>query len=383
MLSYLKYIILKLAIFGLFLVSISAITSFAQTAAPAVAPTKPTTTQQTGTGGRDPGSLTYLNLTNFECFFNQEGCAEENTLYPKIIKFLKDISLPLATLFIIFGGFEWINDKDVKRTSAQATIFAAIGGYIVINLSDKIAEVIRLTIDRDNGFNPTAINDLLENLIIFGLNISTIVCVACIVLAGYSYYVEYFWNEGRQSDKLKPNDLMYGAITGLIVILLSRPIIYFVKSIFVVDKEVLTFDKNPIVQLIQSILIQFAIPVSAIAAVGFLVVAGYFYMTAQGDPKKVETAQTMIKNAIIGFVIILLCSTIVQLITFFIRPVERTLPNVDNNARVIEGNKAPALNPGENTGTPRINGGGSNNETTAPSQTPTETREPAVRRDPI
>jgi hypothetical protein len=353
-----------LFIFG-FVLIISSVSTFAQnntnqdnaTTQPAteVLPSQDGgTTPQAGTAGattnNGTSNLTYLNLTSYECFFEQSNCGR--AIYPDIVKFLKDISLPLTTLFIIFGGFEWINDKDVKRTTAQATIFGAIGGYIVINLSDKIADVIRLSIDRDKGFNPVAINALLDNLIDFGLNIATVVCVACLVLAGYSYYVEYFWNEGRQSDKLQPTNLVYGAISGLIVITLARPIIFFVKSIFNADGGNLVFQNQPIVTLIQNILVRFAIPVSSIGAVAFLVVAGYYWMTAQGDEKKVATAQTMVKNAVIGFVIILLCSTIVQLITFFIQPAQGFLPPSDPNPSQVSPNTNPAPLPGENTGTP-------------------------------
>ena len=131
----------------------SNITTSAQAIPPV--PSVPTPTPKPATTGGGMTSTSYLNLTRYECFFKQDNC--DKAIYPDIIQFLKDISLPICTLFIIFGGFEWINDKDVKRTSAQATIAAAIGGYIVINLSDKIADVVRLSIDQKNGFNPQAI----------------------------------------------------------------------------------------------------------------------------------------------------------------------------------------------------------------------------------
>ena len=270
--------------------------------------------------GNGTGSISYLNLTDYDCFFPQQSNCNK-PIYPEIIAFLKAISLPLVTLFIIFGGFEWINDTSVKRTSANATIAAAIGGYIVIMLSDKIVDVVTKTIKPD-GFDPTAINALLDNLIDFGLNISTVFCVACLVIAGYSYYVEYFWNEGRQQDKLQPTNLIYGAVTGLVIITLARPLIAFVKSIFNVEGANLAFQNQPIINLIQNFLVRFAIPLSSIIAVVFLVIAGYFRMNSQGDAKKVEASDGMIKNAVIGFVVILLCTTMVQLITFFIKPVQ-------------------------------------------------------------
>lgn len=287
----------------------------------------------------DTGSLSYLNLTNYDCFFKQDNC--NKPIYDDLLLFLQNISLPLATLFIMFGGFEWINDKDVKKTSASATIFAAIGGYIIINIAPLIVSVITKSIDQENGFNPTAIIALLDNLIDFGLNISTVFCVVCLVIAGYSYFAEYFWNEQRQSDKLAPSQLIFGAIAGLVVITLARPMIYFIKSIFQVDNNTLVFQNQPIVNLLQNFLARFAIPISSILAVVFIVIAGYFWMTAQGDEKKVAAAKDMVRNAVIGLVIVLLCTTIVQLITFFIKPVGNFLPGTDPNPGNINPIKDP------------------------------------------
>jgi hypothetical protein len=286
----------------------------------------PTPTQTGASGSKNANSLAYLNLTNFDCIFDQQTDCEM-AIYPKIVQFLKDISLPIATLFIIFGGFEWINDKDIKRTSASTTIFSAIGGYIVINISDTIVNIVKGTFTK-TGFETGPIIEFMDQLINFGLNISTVVAVACLVLAGYSYYVEYFWNEGRQSDKLQPMNLMYGAVSGLVIITLARPIIAFVKSTFQVDQASakVQFQNQPIIELIQNFLVRFAIPLAGILAVVFLVIAGYYYMSAQEDAKKIEAAKGMVTNAVIGFVVILLCTTMVQLITYFIKPVQGFIP---------------------------------------------------------
>lgn len=45
-----------------------------------------------------------------------------------------------------------------------------------------------------------------------------------------------------------------------------------------------------------------------------IVIAGFYFITAQGDPKKVETAQTIIKWAIIGFIIVICAKGLVQLL---------------------------------------------------------------------
>lgn len=49
-----------------------------------------------------------------------------------------------------------------------------------------------------------------------------------------------------------------------------------------------------------------------------IVYAGYMWMTAGGDSKKVETAQKYIKNGVIGLVIILASYGIVLLVTVYV-----------------------------------------------------------------
>jgi type IV secretory pathway VirB2 component (pilin) len=275
--------------------------------------------------------LQYLQLSNFDCVFPQDGCKQN--LFDGLLKFLQGIAPYVAVLFIIFGGFEWINDKDVKKTTASATIFAAIGGYIVVMLAPRLVDVIRRTFDSSGQINPTAIGELLDMFIDFGLNLSTVGCVAALVIAGYSYFIEYYYNEGRQQDKVKPNDLIFGAITGLVIITLARPIIAFIKTIFIGDEagNTIQFATAPLVTFIQNFLVRFAIPLSSIISVVFIVAAGYLWMTATGDDaqKKTAAARSMLLNAIIGIVIVLLCTTITQLIVFFIKPVNNFIPVSD------------------------------------------------------
>lgn len=66
--------------------------------------------------------------------------------------------------------------------------------------------------------------------------------------------------------------------------------------------------------LVNSI-IQFAVPLSVTAVVVLLVYAGYMMMTSQGNPDKLQEAKSIITNAIIGFVFILLSVTILVLLS--------------------------------------------------------------------
>jgi hypothetical protein len=65
-------------------------------------------------------------------------------------------------------------------------------------------------------------------------------------------------------------------------------------------------------------LVYFAIYISSAIAVAFIVVAGYRYITSQGDEKNTKPALDTLKNAVIGLALAILSLTIVTLIGSFL-----------------------------------------------------------------
>jgi hypothetical protein len=63
-----------------------------------------------------------------------------------------------------------------------------------------------------------------------------------------------------------------------------------------------------------AVAINFFIGFSAIVAVMLLVVSGYMFMTAAGDPEKIEKAQKGVTAAIIGMVIVFLAKILVEFV---------------------------------------------------------------------
>ncbi len=63
------------------------------------------------------------------------------------------------------------------------------------------------------------------------------------------------------------------------------------------------------------VIMDIAIPLSVISVVLLLIYGGYMLMSSKGDPDKLQEAKQVITNAIIGFVVILLCVAILILIS--------------------------------------------------------------------
>jgi protein-S-isoprenylcysteine O-methyltransferase Ste14 len=62
-------------------------------------------------------------------------------------------------------------------------------------------------------------------------------------------------------------------------------------------------------------IINIATPIAGIAVVLLLIYGGFLLMTSKGDPDKLQEGKQIITNAIIGFVVILLCVAILLLIS--------------------------------------------------------------------
>lgn len=61
-------------------------------------------------------------------------------------------------------------------------------------------------------------------------------------------------------------------------------------------------------------LVQLAVPLGVLAAVGLMAYAGYVMITSQGNPEKLGDAREIATNAIIGFALIALSVAILLLI---------------------------------------------------------------------
>jgi Type IV secretion system pilin len=305
----------------------------------------------------EPKGLELIQPSEVRCIFYQKtpngttpsnyfkGCSESNSLLSIILKFLQDIAPYVTTILLIIGGYEFFSDENAKKTSAQSTIYAALTGYSVILLAPILTQVITdtFTPGKDNApLNTTAIKILLDQIINILIDLSSIVAVVCIVLAGYAYFLEFFVNNGKQEGKLRGRDLLSAGIMGLIVTTLARPIVAFIKSTLISDKASLNLDTSNVITLIKNVLGNFLIPLSSLLSLVFVVISAYLWLTAGQDEERVKNARKFLNNALIGLVIVLLSTVIVQLIIFFIQPAISFIPGGTNANEII---KSPSATP--------------------------------------
>ena len=327
-----------LFLFCIFLVFVSCISGVSVTAADQ---------PKNGLAGFQPSGI--------KCIFfvkvNESTCKSTEALTTIIQKFLIDIAPAVTTILIIFGGYEYFVDKEAKKTSAQATIFAAISGFIIITLAPIITNVIIQTLNnKEKVLDSAPLIKLLEQIIDVLLNLSSVVAVAVIVLGGYAYFIQFFVNGGKQEGKLNARDLIFGGIMGLIITMLAHPIVNFIKAIIGSDaKGELSLNQDGIVTFIKNILGNFLIPFASIASLIFIIAAAYMWITAGSDEDRVKNAKKFLNNALIGLVIVLLSTVIVQLIVYFVQPSINFIPGGSNANEII---KAPSATPVPSTTNP-------------------------------
>jgi hypothetical protein len=303
---------------------------------------------------KDGGGLAGLQPSVIKCiFYSKEiekqnpSCKEGAALTSIIQKFLIDLAPAVTTLLIIFGGYEYFVDKEAKKTSALSTIIAAISGFVIITLAPLITSVVRDTFgdNKKEVFNTDAIEKLLNQLIDLLLNLSSVVAVAVIVLGGYAYFIQFFINGGKQEGKLNARDLVFGGIMGLIVTILARPIVNFIKLIAgSVAKNDFASAQDNITNIIKIVLGNFLIPFASITALVCIIIAAYLWLTAGADEERVKNAKKFLNNALIGLVVALLSTVIVQLITYFVTPSVTFIPGSTVSNTVIQGGSTPVTN---------------------------------------
>jgi Type IV secretion system pilin len=327
--------------------------------------------------------LCYLQPSNIDCLFQNAQKSCKYPLFEQVLNFLQQLAPYVATLIIVLGGYEYFSDKNFKETNSTATIQAGVFGLIIVLLAPAITSVITGSFKAE-GISPDALNVLLTQLVDFLINISTFVAVVVIVIGGYTYFTEGFSGEGKST---KARNLVSGGVIGLIVMLFARPIASLIRDTLKVTyttrnttSQYLTNGKQnsgfvsrieyvdaPLVGVFKSVLSNFLIPLSSVATVLFLVFGGWYILTSSGDQKKYETGLSFVRNAVIGFIVVLLATTIVQLLFFFVKPTE--IISGGSNCALVQNSNKPECKTSE---TDRlIPSGGTTSPTGTTTNTPT------------
>jgi Type IV secretion system pilin len=308
-----------------------------------------------------------LKISNLPCIFytkGLDGCTRDSDFLSQLLSLMENLAPVVATVVIIFAGFEYFADSALKKTEASKTLTSAIIGLIVVYMARPITQVIGNTfVSKPNGntsqffIDPAPLVNFINVFIDLLLNISAIAAVVSIILGGYEYINEYILNAGKNQNKVAPFTLIRNGVVGLLVVIFARPIVSLLQQVFgdaALGKtnvirinsttgrtEILgKFDPQagPIISLVRILLSQFLIPLASVAAVVSIILAGYFFFFSDNKEERVKTGKSMMVNAAIGLVVVLVSATIIQLLLYFVKPgdfIPDQIPGINTSQRQI------------------------------------------------
>jgi Type IV secretion system pilin len=279
-------------------------------------------TGATATGGKTGGgstTLEELNILENVCIFDGgPGCEGKTSIITQLIDFAKLLSNSLAVLVILWGGYKYYFSALISGAEdGKKAIYAGVIGLVVINLADFIAGIVagENGVVQEGGFNEEPIANFIGNIQNnLAIPLATVFAVLVIIYGGYQFMFSSIPEvKGDGLETIKKG------VIGLVVILIAIPIINLVQGVLKVSKGgSLQLNSNPIVEFIQVFLLNILIPVSTVISLFFVVLGGYNMITSNGDSGKFEEGVKSLKNALIGLIVVLLATTIVQLIVLFV-----------------------------------------------------------------
>jgi Type IV secretion system pilin len=263
----------------------------------------------TSTNGGSGDGLDAFQILSYGCIFKVAGC--ENALLDDLINILINLAPVVATLVIIWGGYQYfLGGIDGKKTGRNA-IEAAIIGLALVLSADYIIGTLVPSIFNGGGISSGGIEDLLGQVKNALVTLASAVAVLVIIWGGYKYL---FSGLGGKEDGRKTIE---NGIIGLVVIFVADQITKLIDELITPNADgAFAFQTGSITGFIVAVVNNLLIPIATALTVFFIVIAGYKWIFTDSLTKAGEAKKALL-NAVIGFVIILLAVFIVQLIYLY------------------------------------------------------------------
>ena len=266
--------------------------------------------------GGGNGGLSAFNLFDFECLFPIEGCPEGKALTDSIFDALVGLAPVLATLVFIWGGYQYFFGGITGKQNGLNAIKSAVIGLLLVLSANFIINDFLPRLIQDGNINTQPIAQIIRSIADALIQIAVAVAVVVIIYGGYQYM--FTGIAGKENGR----KTIINGVIGLAIILSASAITGLVENFLVLDifdNVVASTDSLGvrIADIIVAVTNNILIPVAAAVTVFFVVLAGYKWISSPSIVRAADAKQALI-NALIGFIIVLLAVTIVQLIYYFV-----------------------------------------------------------------
>ncbi|GAB4147536.1 MAG: hypothetical protein OHK0017_09350 [Patescibacteria group bacterium] len=290
--------------------AVSVMGAYSTTAYAATTPATPTsqtgqnngTTSTTSTTANSDTDLNLLPYTDIVDFI-QNG----------VVPFLVRLAPAVAILAIVWGGYLYFFGSFTGKQQGLQAVSGGVIGLAIVLSYQVVQTLIEGTVTQQ-GLSADAIIKFINETLLnnFLYSIAGVVAVAFMVYGGYQYMFSPFQKE--QGLKTIQN-----AVIGLVLVLVAKPIQLLISGTIVQDSELgSNLNKQPFLDFMNDLIGNFLLPLASVVTLFFIILAGYQWITAQGEQRKIENARQNLQNAIIGLVVVILSFTITQLIIYIV-----------------------------------------------------------------
>ena len=247
-----------------------------------------------------------------------EGEAQINQIGRAIADSIKNLAGALAVIWIIIAGLRLVlaqGDENVITEQKRALTYGIVG-LVIILLVDRLIEtiygapgVIRTSLIKDQGFS----NEVYGVIYFIKAIIGTI-AILFIVLSGLKTI--FAQGDEDQIKKQRQSVLYIGA--GLLLMAIDQIII---DNIFIIptqeqSDQIKGSNVNSLINLFGTVL-QFILGFVGLIAFAMLVYGAATMIMNYGNDEMVERSKKIIKNALIGILVVLSAYTIVATLVVF------------------------------------------------------------------
>ena len=263
-------------------------------------------------------SRTFLGIQPWDCGVVENPSSETEltnnakTIATNISNAIVKIAAYLVLGYIIYGGYLYIfSSGDTGKVAAgKKTLTHAFIGLAIVGLANIILDAIRIALMSESGaFESCAVTsecvkpeELVVNIIQWIIGISGVVAAIFVVVGG----IGYMTSAGDSGKLQKAKATITYALIGLVIVALSEVILSFV--IDMINNADASGDFSGAIQRILNSIIG----IGGLVATVFVVMGGYYYITAAGDPGKIQKAKNTILYACIGLAVCALAFAIVN-----------------------------------------------------------------------
>ena len=233
--------------------------------------------------------------------------------------FLTYIAPAICALVVIYGGLRYLvsGDDPGARKTAKTIIISAFVGMIFVYISIPIVNLVLTGIFKqvvcDKCQDSQSAKDIVNILCKFICLIASVapaIAALAIIFGGLRYITSAEDPEGRSAAKT----IIISALVGLILVMISLAMVNIVVSGWATDVQCGCFNVDPVAQ-INTVLCNLVCALQVITpgiAVLVIIYGGLKYLTSAEDPSARAAGRSIVINAVIGLVIVLLAVQIIN-----------------------------------------------------------------------